>query len=233
MQGDDTDPLTFTVETGPAHGTLSGTAPNLTYTPATDYTGGDQFTFRASDGTNSSNLATVTITVLPVGELINYALSINGGVPLASSTYINSGYSASGAIDGEHKGLNWGNGGGWNDGTRDLWPDSLEVTFNNGLPKTISEIRVYTLQNDFHNPVEPTASTMADFYGIEDFQVQTWDGSAWVTVSGGSVTGNDKAMRVLTLTTPVATTKVRVLVTAARSNWTRILEVEAFGAAGQ
>ena len=89
MQGDDNDPLTFTVETGPAHGILSGTAPNLTYTPATDYTGGDSFTFSVSDGTNNSNLATVTITVLPVGELINYALSINGGLPLASSTYVN------------------------------------------------------------------------------------------------------------------------------------------------
>ena len=227
MQGDDNDPLTFTVETGPAHGTLSGNAPNLTYTPATDYTGGDQFTFRVSDGTNSSNLATVTITVLPVGELINYALSINGGVPLASSTYINSGYSVSSAIDGEHKGLNWGNGGGWNDGTRDTWPDSLEVAFNGN--KTISQINVYTLQNDFHNPVEPNLSTPADFYGIQDFQVQTWNGSAWVTVSGGSVTGNDRAMRVFTFPS-ITTSKIRVLVTAARMNWTRILEVEAFGA---
>ena len=29
----DSDTLTYTVVTGPTHGTLSGTAPNLTYTP--------------------------------------------------------------------------------------------------------------------------------------------------------------------------------------------------------
>ena len=61
-------PVTFTVETGPAHGTLSGAAPNLTYTPAPDYYGADSFTFRASDGENQSNLATVSITVNPVDD---------------------------------------------------------------------------------------------------------------------------------------------------------------------
>ena len=37
------DPLTYAVVTSPAHGTLSGTAPNLIYTPATGYTGLGQF----------------------------------------------------------------------------------------------------------------------------------------------------------------------------------------------
>ena len=88
------------------------------------------------------------------------------------------------------------------------------------------------MQNDVHNPVEPTPSTMADLYGIEDFQVQTWNGSGWVTVPGGTVTGNDRAMRVITFPA-ITTSKIRVLVTAGRSYWTRIVEVEAFGAAGQ
>ena len=57
------DPLTYEVVTPPEHGTLSGTAPNLIYTPATDYQGLDSFTFRAHDGTDPSNLATVTIDV--------------------------------------------------------------------------------------------------------------------------------------------------------------------------
>src|SRR5262249_50673564 len=37
------DPLTFTVASPPAHGTLSGTAPNLVYTPAPGYFGPDAF----------------------------------------------------------------------------------------------------------------------------------------------------------------------------------------------
>jgi hypothetical protein len=57
------DPLTYTVVTPPSHGTLSGTAPNLAYTPTTDYVGPDSFTFKANDGTSDSNVAAVSITV--------------------------------------------------------------------------------------------------------------------------------------------------------------------------
>jgi hypothetical protein len=57
------DPLTYTVLTQPAHGTLTGTAPNLNYNPDTDYVGTDSFTFKANDGTTDSNTATVSITV--------------------------------------------------------------------------------------------------------------------------------------------------------------------------
>src|SRR4029077_16347063 len=42
--------LTYTVLSLPAHGTLSGTAPNLTYIPALNYNGSDSFTFKANDG---------------------------------------------------------------------------------------------------------------------------------------------------------------------------------------
>jgi hypothetical protein len=51
------------VVTTPAHGTLSGNATNLTYTPNNGYTGTDSFTFVASDGTVDSAPATISITV--------------------------------------------------------------------------------------------------------------------------------------------------------------------------
>ena len=63
---DDDNPaltLTYTVVTTPTHGTLSGTAPNLTYTPNAYYEGSDSLTFQVSNGTNTSNTATVAITV--------------------------------------------------------------------------------------------------------------------------------------------------------------------------
>ncbi|MEI6501576.1 MAG: Ig-like domain-containing protein, partial [Armatimonadota bacterium] len=59
----DGDALTYAVVTAPAHGTLSGTAPSLTYTPAANYSGPDSFTFKANDGTANSEPATVSITV--------------------------------------------------------------------------------------------------------------------------------------------------------------------------
>jgi hypothetical protein len=57
------DPLTFSVVNGPLHGTLLGTAPNLTYRPNNGYTGPDSFTFKVNDGLRDSTVATVSITV--------------------------------------------------------------------------------------------------------------------------------------------------------------------------
>ena len=64
----DGDALTYSVVTGPSHGTLSGTAPNLTYIPNADYNGADSFTFKANDGKADGNTATVSITVTAVND---------------------------------------------------------------------------------------------------------------------------------------------------------------------
>jgi hypothetical protein len=163
--------------------------------------------------------------------LSNVALASNGSTAVGSTSYPNGGFPASSAINGERKGANWGAGsGGWNDATRDVFPDSLEVNFNGA--QTINEIRVYTLQNNYYSPIEPTPLTPADVYGIQDFDVQSWDGAQWVTVPGGSVTGNDKAMRIFALPL-MTTTKIRVLVNNSRVHFSRIVEVEAFGCPAQ
>ncbi len=60
--------LTFTEVSQPASGTLSGTAPNLNYTPDTNYCGADSFTFKVNDGFADSAAATVSITVDPVND---------------------------------------------------------------------------------------------------------------------------------------------------------------------
>ena len=61
-------PLTYAVATQPAHGTLSGTAPSLTYTPAADFNGTDSFTFTVQDADGASDTGTVTIAVTPVND---------------------------------------------------------------------------------------------------------------------------------------------------------------------
>ena len=65
----DANPLTYSIVSGPAKGTLSGTAPNLTYTPAADFSGTDSFTFKANDGTADSTTATVSIVVTAVNDV--------------------------------------------------------------------------------------------------------------------------------------------------------------------
>jgi hypothetical protein len=64
----DGDALSFVIVNGPSHGTLSGSAPNLVYTPAPNYNGPDSFTFKANDGMVEGNVATVSITVTAVND---------------------------------------------------------------------------------------------------------------------------------------------------------------------
>lgn len=64
----DSDALTYTIGTAPAHGTLSGTGASRTYTPAANYNGADSFTFTVNDGRLDSAPATISITVTPVND---------------------------------------------------------------------------------------------------------------------------------------------------------------------
>ena len=64
----DGDTLTYTIVSMPSHGSLSGTAPNLTYTPNANYNGSDSFSFKVSDGKADSNTATVSISISAVND---------------------------------------------------------------------------------------------------------------------------------------------------------------------
>jgi hypothetical protein len=55
--------VSYTLASSPSSGGLSGTLPNVTYSPNTDFYGTDSFTFYVSDSASTSNTATVTITV--------------------------------------------------------------------------------------------------------------------------------------------------------------------------
>jgi len=64
-------PALWTVLTPPTNGALSGTGANLVYTPDQDWYGTDSFTFQVNDGMYDSNIATITIEVLPVNDSPN------------------------------------------------------------------------------------------------------------------------------------------------------------------
>ena len=63
----DGDTLSFTISP-PAHGTLTGLAPNLTYVPNPNFAGTDTFEFTAFDGTLTSQPARVTIMINAVND---------------------------------------------------------------------------------------------------------------------------------------------------------------------
>ena len=176
------------------------------------------------------------VEIEAISNSINVALPSNGGSVTASSV-INANYPASAVIDGDRTGRNWGQGGGWNDATENLYAsDSLQVSFNG--PKTIDEIDVFTLQDNIQNPAEPTSGMTFNAAnnsgnGITDFEVQYLSGSRWLTVPNGSVTGNNNVWRQFTFS-PITTTAIRVVVrnavvwTTIPNNYSRIVEVEAY-----
>lgn len=155
----------------------------------------------------------------------------------ASST-INANFPASAVIDGDRQGRNWGNGGGWNDGTEGQFAsDWLQVNFAG--TKTINMIDVFTLRDNFASRTdEPTLtetfSTAPNTgYGITSFNVQYWNGSTWVDVPGGQVIWNNNVWRQFTFS-PISTSAIRVVVrdsvvwTSIPNNYSRIVEVQAW-----
>jgi len=77
------NPLTFPFVEGPWHGTLSGTPPNLIYTPEADFAGDDYFAFVSNDGVDASDPVAVTINITPVND-----------APIAQSQSLTTSYNA-------------------------------------------------------------------------------------------------------------------------------------------
>ena len=70
----DGDNLVYEIVTQPAQGTLSGEAPNITYVAGSvEANTIDTFTFKVKDDQNESNIATVTVTIVDVPEVVNQA----------------------------------------------------------------------------------------------------------------------------------------------------------------
>ena len=66
---DNIDPATITIVSNPAHGTAVANGGKVFYTPSADYFGSDSFTYTVKDAAGeSSNAATVTVTVTPVND---------------------------------------------------------------------------------------------------------------------------------------------------------------------
>ena len=83
--GDDAD-LSFSVVEAPSHGTLSGTAPDLVYTPDPGFLGTDSFNFVFNNGSLNSSLATTTVNVSARKLVANWKLDETSGTVVKDST---------------------------------------------------------------------------------------------------------------------------------------------------
>lgn len=154
----------------------------------------------------------------------NFALASNGGTASASSTWGPS-FPAWTVIDNKRSGANWGNYAGWADGTKFTFPDWVQIDFS--ATRTFDHVVVYSVQDNFLSPVEPTDAMTGTKFVLTSFDVQGWNGSAWVTLA--SVSGNNLIKRTVWFT-PYATSQIRISVTGTQDGvWSRITEIEAWG----
>jgi len=169
----------------------------------------------------------ITADAVPV-TLTNVALPANGGTVTASSTMVNPPltYPVSSVNNGDRKGVNAGSGGSWLSSSATV-PQWVQVDFNGS--KSVSEIDVFSLQDNYGSPIEPTETTTFSLYGLTAFDVQYWNGSTWATVPGGSVSGNNKVWKKVSFA-PLSTSKIRVLINGSVDGWSRMVEVEAWAA---
>jgi uncharacterized repeat protein (TIGR01451 family) len=156
----DGDPLTWIIVSPPAHGGLSGTAPNLTYTPAANYNGPDSFTFKVNDGAADSNVATISITVVAINDppvAANDGYSVNEDAALIIA--------ASGVLG--------------NDG--DVDGGALTAALVSGPSHG-----ALVLNADGSFSYSPTA----DYFGPDSFTYRASDGSATSNIATVSITVN-------------------------------------------
>ena len=197
----------------------SGATASKTYAATGTYT----VTLTVTDNSGATGTATGTITVTTTSTDTNVALASVGAVASASSSY-SSAYPAAAINNNQRAGAVWGNGGGWDDATASSFPDWVQINLNGS--KTLDHVVVYTLQDNYSNPVEPTDTMTFSLYGVTDFTVQGWNGSAWVTL--GSVSGNNLVKRTVTFSA-FTTDRIRVNITGALASYSRLTEVEAWG----
>jgi hypothetical protein len=212
------------------NGAVVSTDTTSPYTTSLTNLGAGTYTVTAvalDDQNAPATSSPVVISVTAMPGRINVALAGNGAVATASSV-LGANYGPAGAINGDRRGLNWGSGGGWNDGTANASPDWLEIAFAG--TKIIDEVSVFSMQDNYGSPVEPTATMTFSLWGLRAFEVQYWTGSAWAAIPGAAVTNNNLVWRRFTFA-PVTTSRMRVFVTAALNGYSRIIEAEAWGVA--
>ena len=109
------DALSYAIADAPVNGILSGSAPNLTYTPSANFSGSDQFSFTVSDGALTSAPIVINLTVsstndAPVGVSQALATAANTAVAItltgndpdtAALGFSIVGFPANGSLSGE------------------------------------------------------------------------------------------------------------------------------------
>jgi len=175
-------PITYIVLTQPAHGSLIGTAPSLTYHPNPNYFGSDSFTFKVNDSQVDSNIATISITMTAVNDApvannltIGTAVNQSVGIVLTGADIDNDPLTFSvtatpqhGTLTGNEPNLIYTPANNYsgtdsftykaNDGSLDSTPATVSLTISAGNMPPIANPQEVTLAEDTTIPIVLSAS---------------------------------------------------------------------------
>jgi beta-propeller uncharacterized protein DUF5122/Big-like domain-containing protein/F5/8 type C domain-containing protein len=181
----------------------------------------------SGDSTNAGSMSTVLYEAIDNadGSSVNVALATAGSAASASSTF-SSAYPPSAINNGDRAGANFGAGGVWKDATSSVFPDWVQIDF--ATAQTIDHVIVYSVQDAYAGPVDPSDTLTFTRHGLSAFDVQAWNGTTWMTL--GSVTNNNLVKRNVSFG-PTTTSKIRVVINAAlslKSGYSLVTEIEAW-----
>jgi hypothetical protein len=156
---------------------------------------------------------------------------------LASSTWSDAqgrDYGVATLGDGDRNGHGWSAGaGGWSSASvaSPTTPPTIFVAF--AQKHTIRRFDVLTVQDNPDMPVEPTASTLANQFGVKDYTIEYCslapcsinNDTGWQPLV--SVVNNNRAWRPHTFA-PITTSAFRIRITAAHGGYARLVELEAW-----
>ncbi|HEY1327982.1 MAG TPA: Ig-like domain repeat protein, partial [Casimicrobiaceae bacterium] len=204
---------------------LAGTTGTRTASCTTGALTAGSHAILARYGGNAANAASTSATLAQTvnggATDSNVALASASATARASSTF-SSYYPVTSINNNDRKGA--GSGARWKDATNNMWPDWVEIDFP--ASRTIDRVVVYSVQDNYTAPVEPTETTTFTLYGLKAFEVQAWNGSTWVTLA--TVSANNLVKRAVNMT-PYTTSKIRIYCTGASDGYSRMTEVEAWG----
>ncbi len=171
-----------------------------------------------SGGLQGSSQVSITITAVaaapapPAPSGVNVAAASQGATITASSSYA-SGYGPSALINGDRRGLGYGAGGVWQDATGSAYPDWVQIAFAG--TRTIDQVNVFTVQDAWSAPSEPTPGMTWSQWGVNKFTVFYYNGSTWLAVPNGVVYGNSLVWKSITFP-PVTTSHIIVWIEGAQ-----------------
>lgn len=188
----DLTPLSAIVVTNPGHGSVDLAADgSFVYTPATNFHGTDWFEYKANDGETDSNVATVTIKVMPVNDVIaavndKYSTDEDTGLTVTAAQGVLANESDIDAVGGLTVNLVAPPGNGTvslnGDGSFSYWPnadfngnDTFEYQVNdNGELSNVAMVHIVV------RPVNDAPS----FDPVANLEVGEDSGARTVTVTG-------------------------------------------------